>query len=93
LTGILGELNGQTNFGGTATTDPHHSQAGNREIQTYIKSHDVTKDETIVKIHNFANSYSGQWAWRPGDFGQNCHSFQNSLVYSASLIREDEIDN
>lgn len=69
-------------------TDPHHADTADISIQTYVISHERTISETIMDIRNFANNYSGTWSW---PFGQNCHSFQNSMVNSVRLIKEDEL--
>ncbi len=90
LTSVPGILNGQPPepFGGTATTDPHHSDIADISIQTYVISHERTIAEIITAVRNFANSYSGTWSW---PFGQNCHRFQDSMVNSVRLIKEDEL--
>lgn len=90
LTSVPGILNGQppAPFGGTEKTDPHHADTADISIQTYVISHERTISETIMDIRNFANNYSGTWSW---PFGQNCHSFQNSMVNSVRLIKEDEL--
>ena len=90
LTSVPGILNGQppAPFGGTEKTDPHHADTADISIQTYVISHERTISETIMDIRNFANNYSGTLSW---PFGQNFHSFQNSMVNSVRLIKEDEL--
>lgn len=79
--GVPGELNGQTSFGGTATLDPHDGDPADKSWQA---KHTDGKTDAEVKglIRSFATGYSGDWSW---PFGQNCHSFQKSLM-KASFI-------
>ena len=90
LISVPGILNGQdpAPFRGTPTRDPHHGYSADESIQTYIKSHERTIAEVKQNIRNFANNYSGTWRW---PFGQNCQSFQKSMVSSVKLIKEDEV--
>jgi hypothetical protein len=84
LTGVDGELNGITSFGGTATTDPHH---GDSASDTFHPKLTNSKTDTQVKaeIRLFASSYSGEWRWTFG-WGQNCHTFQKSLMSTVGLV-------
>jgi hypothetical protein len=84
LTGVEGELNGITSFGGTATTDPHH---GDSAEDTFHPELTNSKTDTQVKeeIRNFASSYSGEWRWTFG-WGQNCHTFQRSMMDMVGLV-------
>ncbi|MEQ9356498.1 eCIS core domain-containing protein [Coleofasciculus chthonoplastes] len=84
LTGVDGELNGITSFGGMATTDPHH---GDSASDTFHPKLINSKTDTQVKaeIRSFASSYSGEWRWTFG-WGQNCHTFQKSLMSTVGLV-------
>lgn len=105
VSGVEGELNGQTSFpGGTSSLDPHHGRSADI---SYIPKIDTPWYKTITDklgittkttktcdeqckeaadcFRNFANTYSGDWAWRPGDFGQNCHSFQKEGMKKCNL--------
>lgn len=98
LTGVPGELNGQTNFGGTLTQDPHHGEdisAGVDEIFHPVISSapgcECMSCEDAARIaRKFATYvYSGDWSWPTG---QNCHSFQNSLMDAACLEVPQKMD-
>lgn len=84
LFGTDGELNGQTSFGGTATLDPHHGDTAEETLD--VECTDKSKSEATVmsEIRTFASSYSGEWRWTFG-FGQNCHTFQESLLKNSKL--------
>jgi hypothetical protein len=84
LTGVEGELNGITSFGGTATKDPHHGDSANDDFHPELTN---SKTDTQVKseIRSFASSYSGEWRWTFG-WGQNCHTFQKSLMSKVGLV-------
>lgn len=86
LLGTDGELNGQTSFGGTPTQDPHHSDSGEDEYNVMI---DSGKNESDVKseMRVFAGAYSGEWRWTFG-FGQNCHTFQKSMLKNSDVDLE-----
>ncbi len=80
--GTEGELNGQTSFRGTPTKDPHHGDRskGVNEFKVYVEgsyNSDISK-----AIRDFANNYSGSLSW---PFGQNCHSFQESMLEETNL--------
>lgn len=79
--GVAGELNGQTSFGGTPTRDPHHGDAALETFNPKLTS-DCSCNEAVKCIRSFANSYSGSWSW---PWGQNCHSFQTSMMSSCNL--------
>ncbi len=86
LAGVDGELNGQSNFGGTATKDPHHGDTADTTFNPWIEADDARTDTEIHQcLRDFASAYSGSWAWRPGDYGQNCHSFQKDALNHCSL--------
>lgn len=83
VSGVPGELNGQTNFGGSPTRDPHHGfrVSGVNVFNLYTTNASSTSG-VDKKIRDFANSYSGSWSW---PVGQNCHSFQNSFIKKFNL--------
>lgn len=80
--GIEGELNGQTNFGGSPNRDPHHGDSTDQEFHPYVASSDSRSDEEIADcLREFSGLYRGEWRWSLGK-GQNCHSFQKqAMVY------------
>ncbi|AFZ25547.1 hypothetical protein Cylst_3397 [Cylindrospermum stagnale PCC 7417] len=82
LFGVEGELNGMTSFGGSSTKDPHHGDSAEQFHPVYTGS----KTNAAIKadIRSFASSYSGQWRWTFG-FGQNCHTFQKSLMNTIGI--------
>lgn len=83
--GTDGELNGQSNFGGTSTTDPHHGDSAGEQFHPTVKADDPRTDEQIKQcLRNFANSYSGGWRWTFGA-GQNCHTFQEAAMEHCGL--------
>ncbi|HEC83678.1 MAG: hypothetical protein DRR16_19025 [Candidatus Parabeggiatoa sp. nov. 3] len=85
LGGTDGELNGQTLYGGTSTTDPHHGDPANTDFNPTIDPDDTrTVDEIKNCLRQFANSYSGEWRWTVGA-GQNCHTFQKSAMQHCGL--------
>jgi len=81
--GTEGELNGQTNFGGTSTQDPHQGDrsAGVKAYNVYTKNAETTSN-VPSGIRVFSNNYSGSWSWPSG---QNCHSFQEKLLEKLNL--------
>ena len=83
LTGTEGELNGQTSYGGTPTTDPHHGDSADEEFHPRLID-DLTDGDVLNGIRTFAGSYSGEWRWTFGG-GQNCHTFQTSLMEYVGL--------
>lgn len=94
LFGTDGELNGQSSFGGTPTTDPHHGDNDpNVEVYSVELSQmggcsNKTCKDAVDDFRKFANSYSGKWSW---PFGQNCHSFQEAGLKAACLeLKEDK---
>ena len=83
LTGVDGELNGITSFGGTATRDPHHGDPAPEEFHPILirpKAVSQVKSE----IRSFAKSYKGEWRWTLGG-GQNCQTFQKKLMNDVGL--------
>jgi len=85
--GVLGELNGQTNFGGTATRDPHHGDDADEEFHPLVPISDIRTDAEIEKcIRTFANGYGGTWQWVFGK-GQNCHTFQAASMKHCRLVK------
>lgn len=89
VTGVEGELNGQTSFGGTSTQDPHHADNDAEEVFNPVISIPGEDDYTCAAaescIKDFAASYSGSWSW---PLGQNCHSFQESMMSTCHLEKE-----
>ena len=85
LTGVNGDLNGQAMFGGTPTTDPHDGDPAEEEFHPKVSVCDKRTDDEIKDcIRGFASSYSGEWRWTFGG-GQNCHTFQESLMSHCDL--------
>ena len=85
LTGVDGELNGQTHFGGTPTQDPHHGDRwGVNTFNLYTKD-GKTSTGVINSVRNYAKNYSGSWSW---PFGQNCHSFQEGFIEQFNLTTD-----
>ncbi len=85
LAGVNGELNGQTSFGGTATTDPHHGDNTDSTLQVQYTGNDGKTEATIInEMRNFANTYNGEWRWTFG-WGQNCHTFQEEMLENSNL--------
>ncbi|MBM3235927.1 hypothetical protein FJZ31_06465 [Candidatus Poribacteria bacterium] len=84
LTGVEGELNGVTSFGGTSTKDPHHGDSADQEFHPKLVV--PTKPDTQVKdeVRSFARAYKGEWRWTLG-WGQNCRTFQKSLMSVVGL--------
>jgi len=85
LFGVDGELNGVTNFGGSANRDPHHGDRSGDHYAVYSsnsKNGQMSSNTIKNNIINYSKNYSGGWSW---PFGQNCHSFQNSLLDSNNL--------
>jgi hypothetical protein len=87
LGGTEGELNGQTNYGGTANKDPHHGDSAEQEIGVECTDPAKTESEVQTDIITFANNYSGEWRWTFG-FGQNCHTFQKSMLKATNLVEK-----
>jgi len=86
LTGVDGELNGQSYFGGTPTQDPHHGDrySGVNVFNLYTKDGNDTTG-IISGIRSYAKAYSGSWSW---PWGQNCHSFQNGFIERFNLTTD-----
>lgn len=87
LVGVEGELNGVTTFGGTATTDPHHGDAGEEEFHPVLTDGSKTDPTVRAELRRYATSYSGEWRWTFG-WGQNCHTFQEGLMASIGLTEK-----
>jgi hypothetical protein len=88
LTGVEGELNGQTAFGGEATRDPHHGDSADEEFHPYVSPTDPRSEEEIAEcLRRFAQSYSGEWRWTFGK-GQNCHTFQEQAMAHCKLKKK-----
>lgn len=85
LAGVQGELNGMTNFGGTANSDPHQGETADEEFHPRLMN-DLTDQQVLDKIHDFVRSYKGEWRWTFG-LGQNCRTFQTSLMNYVGLAR------
>lgn len=79
LFGTEGVLNGGDVYGGSLTEDPHgkiHDRSDGVTAYQVYASPGYTAEQYKQQIRDFANSYSGSWSW---PFGQNCHSFQNTM--------------
>jgi hypothetical protein len=86
LLGTEGELNGQTSFGGTPTTDPHHGDSAEDSFHPVLTDGTKTDAQVRTEIDSFASAYSGEWRWTFG-WGQNCHTFQESLMSRVGLVK------
>jgi hypothetical protein len=85
LVGVPGELNGQTNFRGTPTRDPHHGDDADQEFFPLVAVTDLRADDEIADcLRAFARSFAGEWHWTFGG-GQNCHSFQEQAMRHCRL--------
>jgi hypothetical protein len=88
FTGVEGELNGQTSFGGTPERDAHHGDPAEETFHPRISSSEECKcktcEEAVNCIRDFAGGYSGSWSW---PIGQNCRSFQESATSSCCLTK------
>jgi RHS repeat-associated protein len=83
LRGVEGELNGQTSYGGTATSDPHHGDSAEDTFHPRISANcsmSCTNAEFCVR--EFAWSFVGGWSW---PWGPNCHTFQESMMKKCCL--------
>lgn len=90
LTGVEGELNGVTSFGGSPTQDPHHGDDAPATFNPVL-TNEKSDDEVRNEIRNFASSYTGEWRWTFG-FGQNCHTFQEELMEKVGLEEPEKRD-
>jgi hypothetical protein len=87
LLGVAGELNGQTNFGGQPTRDPHHGDAADEGFHPWVAGTDTRTDAEIAEcLRQFARTYRGAWQWVFGT-GQNCHTFQSSAMQHCRLLK------
>lgn len=85
LSGIDGELNGQTTFGGSSTRDPHHGDTAEEFFVPVVPVGDSRTDAQIKDcLRGFARSYKGEWRWTFGA-GQNCHTFQEAAMKHCGL--------
>lgn len=85
LSGIDGELNGQTTFGGSPTRDPHHGDPAEDMFAPVVAANDRRTDAQIKDcLRGFARSYTGEWRWTFGA-GQNCHTFQEAAMKHCGL--------
>ena len=84
ITGVEGELNGQTSFGGTPTRDPDHGKPAEEQFNPRLKTTSKYRTCTAaaVAIPEFAQRYSGEWSW---PVGQNCRSFQRDMMNEIGL--------
>ena len=83
--GVPGELNGQESFsayGGSPTSDPHQGEYGGAKVYDVYAESGALSAKVIDQVRNFAHSYSGNWSW---PLGQNCHSFQESMLHDLNL--------
>ncbi len=85
LFGTGGDLNGVKGCGGKPTEDPHHGETAD-EVFKPILTVPKTDDQVRSEIRSFSKSYSGGWRWTFG-FGQNCRTFQKSLMDKVGLRR------
>ena len=85
LKGVNGDLNGQAMGWGTRDRDPHHGDPAEDMFHPTTKNDDDDK-KIYFKILNFVNKYEGDWRWTFG-WGQNCHTFQTSLMKAANLSK------
>ena len=85
LTGVDGELNGQTSFGGSPTRDPHHGDSAEETFSVECTDPSKTPAAIEGEIRAFAASYSGEWRWTFG-WGQNCRTFQTALLSNSNLV-------
>lgn len=94
LTGVPGELNGQSYFGGTPTMDPHHGDAADidfhpnrRDFWWWYKLHygsaagTKCKCATQDQVKDCARAFANAYSgsWSY-PLGQNCHSFQKEMM-------------
>jgi hypothetical protein len=87
LIGIRGDLNGQKNFRGNPTRDPHHKNCGDlvEEFHPFVAASDPRTDAQIADcLRTFAQSCVGEWRWTFGS-GLNCHSFQEKAMRHCGL--------
>jgi len=91
LLGVPGELNGQSAFEGTPTSDPHQGDRTGgdltvNEFDVYVRAGtDVNK--LTNDIRQYAQTYSANWAWPATPFtGENCHTFQQDLLRNFNLV-------
>ncbi len=97
---VPGELNGVANFGGTATTAPHHSHAAETEFTPKLRGGFLSSGKleygsasgidcncaTDGEIQECFRKFAKQYSgnWSY-PLGQNCHSFQKEGMRSCCL--------
>lgn len=85
LSGVPGVLNGQGAFPGTSNRDPHHGDDADEVFHPVVPDTDARTDEEIAEcLRSFADSFSGEWRWRPGG-GRNCQTFQADAFQHCGL--------
>jgi hypothetical protein len=85
MRGVPGELNGQTNFLGLPTRDPHHGDEADESFHPVVRASDTRTDAEIADcLRQFARNFRGQWRWAFG-IGQNCHTFQEQAMIHCGL--------
>jgi hypothetical protein len=94
LTGVPGELNGATNYGGSATRDPYHTKykRGDASLEdvffpfvTNGKTAAQYKADIKSKAQGFSGSVSNQWSWRSDGGGWHCKTFQTYIMRETRL--------
>jgi hypothetical protein len=84
--GTGGELNGGKGCGRTTPKqDPHHGEVPTDADFNPVLTVPKADADVRREIHDFVGSYSGEWRWTFG-FGQNCRSFQKSLMTTVGLV-------
>ncbi len=89
FTGVDGELNGVTDYGGSATVDPHHGDTPDETIEVWIMSN-RTRADAWSALETAASAFSGGWSW---PFGNNCHSFQEDMLDAGEYMTESEAED
>jgi hypothetical protein len=89
--GVPGELNAVSagpEYDGTPTTDPHGGDSADEMFHPVIVN---GKPASAIKdcIRAFAKGYSGKWSW---PWGQNCHSFQESMMKHCGLRKSGSLN-
>ncbi len=83
--GVVGELNGQTYFGGRRSRDPRHGTEGDESFHPFVPVADPRTDDQIAEcLRRFALAYHGEWRWVFG-VGQNCQTFQEQAMRHCGL--------
>ena len=100
LSGTPGELNGQTNFGGSATKDPHDGDSADETFHPNRRSGFLSLGKleygsgkgkdcgcvTVDEIKDSLREFAKQYSgtWSY-PLGQNCHSYQKAALKSSCL--------